>query len=205
MAEKNYSQLDNEVTSEADFDQQNTDLAVFWKSGILNMVRMTFSNWKAMIRNFTIGSGGVAGQALIKNSATDFDASFQDIPNDLPTGGTSGQVLTKVSSTDFDVAFQDAAGGSSIQRDFNFEANITQNFADFFTIPAGVQFNELVDGVILDEYRTSQDNGNTLVSRADLSALNAFSAGLTPGTFFQLYAGVSSLVAENGSIILTEQ
>lgn len=41
-----------------------------------------------------IPSGGTAGQVLTKNSATDYDAGWDDVPKELPTGGTDGQVLT---------------------------------------------------------------------------------------------------------------
>jgi hypothetical protein len=46
--------------------------------------------------------GGTAGQALVKNSSTNYDATWQ---NSLPTGGTSGQVLNKNSGTNYDVSW----------------------------------------------------------------------------------------------------
>lgn len=49
-------------------------------------------------------TGGAAGQALIKNSATDGDASWKDIVA-LPKGGSAGQVLVKNSTTDGDASW----------------------------------------------------------------------------------------------------
>lgn len=48
--------------------------------------------------------GGVAGQALIKNSATDYDASFTTIGT-LPVGGTTLQFLAKSTGTDYDTTW----------------------------------------------------------------------------------------------------
>jgi hypothetical protein len=49
-------------------------------------------------------TGGSAGQALIKNSATDGDASWKDIVA-LPTGGSAGQFLIKNSATNGDASW----------------------------------------------------------------------------------------------------
>ena len=50
--------------------------------------------------------GGTAGQALIKNSTSDGDASWQDVVA-LPKGGNAGQALIKVSSTDGDAEWKE--------------------------------------------------------------------------------------------------
>jgi hypothetical protein len=95
MANKNYSQLDNTVTSETDFNQQTTDLAVFWKSSLPNMVKMTFANWKAMIRAFTITAGGTDGQVLTKQSGTDYDVAWETMAGGGGGGGAPRTVNPK--------------------------------------------------------------------------------------------------------------
>lgn len=52
----------------------------------------------------TLPSGGSAGQALVKNSTADGDASWKDIVA-LPKGGSAGQVLIKNSTTDGDASW----------------------------------------------------------------------------------------------------
>lgn len=41
-----------------------------------------------------IPSGGSVGQVLTKSSGTDYAATWQDVPKELPVSGTDGQVLT---------------------------------------------------------------------------------------------------------------
>ena len=55
----------------------------------------------------TLPSGGSAGQALVKNSTADGDASWKDIVA-LPKGGNPGQVLVKNSDTDGDASWAQA-------------------------------------------------------------------------------------------------
>jgi hypothetical protein len=50
-------------------------------------------------------TGGTVNQALIKNSSTNFDASWKTTPGILPTGGAATQVLSKVDSTDFNTSW----------------------------------------------------------------------------------------------------
>lgn len=55
-----------------------------------------------------IPTGGTAGQIIVKNSATDYDTVWDDLPEDeLPTGGLQGQVLGKLSDYDDDVGWVD--------------------------------------------------------------------------------------------------
>ena len=51
-----------------------------------------------------VPEGGTAGQMIVKNSSTDFDASWV---NGIPTGGSSGQVLKKSSNTNYAMAWKD--------------------------------------------------------------------------------------------------
>lgn len=56
--------------------------------------------------------GGEAGQALIKTSSTDGDAEWKEIVA-LPKGGAAGQVLTKNSSTDGDATWATSIAGNA--------------------------------------------------------------------------------------------
>lgn len=56
-----------------------------------------------------VAAGGTTGQHLVKASSTDYDTSWEDPPNSLPTGGSTGQILTKASATDYDAEWSDAA------------------------------------------------------------------------------------------------
>lgn len=59
-------------------------------------------------------TGGTTGQALTKNSSTNYDASWSTVTSGwLPTGGTTGQILTKNSSTNYDTSWQSTAAASS--------------------------------------------------------------------------------------------
>lgn len=56
-----------------------------------------------------IPPGGEANQVLSKDSASDFEISWVDLPDvvQLPAGGTAGKVLSKVSGADYDVTWVD--------------------------------------------------------------------------------------------------
>lgn len=58
-----------------------------------------------------VPTGGETGQVLAKNSNTDRDTAWVNIPSSIPNGGTTGQVLAKNSDTDKDVAWVNAGGG----------------------------------------------------------------------------------------------
>lgn len=55
-------------------------------------------------------AGGTTGQTLVKQTATDGDATWQT-RGFVPTGGTTGQVLRKTSSTDHAAVFSDVVVG----------------------------------------------------------------------------------------------
>jgi hypothetical protein len=57
-----------------------------------------------------VPTGGTDGQVLTKQSSTDYDTAWEDVPEGIPAGGTDGQVLTKQSGTDFDVNWEDVPG-----------------------------------------------------------------------------------------------
>lgn len=55
---------------------------------------------------YPIPSGGTAGQALVKNSNSDYDLKWANSGGDahgIPAGGTAGQVLVKKNATDYEV------------------------------------------------------------------------------------------------------
>jgi hypothetical protein len=52
-----------------------------------------------------VPAGGTTGQALTKNTASNYDTGWSTI-NPIPAGGTTGQVLTKNSNTDYDTSWQ---------------------------------------------------------------------------------------------------
>jgi hypothetical protein len=60
-----------------------------------------------------IPDGGTDGQVLTKQSAADYDATWEDVPEGIPAGGTDGQVLTKQSGTDFDANWEDVPDASN--------------------------------------------------------------------------------------------
>lgn len=96
-----------------------------------------------------VPSGGTAGQALVKDTGSDYDYSWQDItPSGLaPAGGSSGQVLTKDTGTDYDYSWQDSTGsdfGSEHQEDEKTTSQSTSStsFQQYFqmttpSVPAG--------------------------------------------------------------------
>ena len=63
------------------------------------------NNWSKSLQDITVPSGGMTGQALIKNSDIDGDMSWQELVA-LPTGGEAGQVLIKNSTSDGDASWQ---------------------------------------------------------------------------------------------------
>lgn len=58
-----------------------------------------------------VPTGGTDGQVLTKQSSTDYDTAWEDVPEGIPAGGTDGQVLTKQSGTDFDADWEDVVQG----------------------------------------------------------------------------------------------
>lgn len=58
----------------------------------------------------SLPSGGTTGQALVKQSGTDYDADWDDIIQ-VPSGGTTGQVLGKISGTNYDIGWINQSGG----------------------------------------------------------------------------------------------
>lgn len=56
--------------------------------------------------------GGTDGQVLTKQSSTDYDVEWEDVPEGIPPGGTDGQVLTKQSGADFDANWETPSTGS---------------------------------------------------------------------------------------------
>lgn len=140
------------------------------------------------------GSGSPDGSV----TPTRINAIYRDTDN--------GDLYYAVGNTSSDwIQFNGGGGGSASSYQFIFERNLTQNYADFVTILAGTAFTEVAEGVTVAGYQTSEDNGDTWDDRADIAAVNAASAGMTPGVRFHLRAGVSAFTGEIGTIILTEQ
>ena len=87
--------------------------------GTGNFYKQTSGAWNLIgtITPTSLPTGGTTGQALVKNSATNYDASWQTVTaaNGLPTGGSTGQVLTKDSGTDYDTSWQTPSGGGGSQ------------------------------------------------------------------------------------------
>lgn len=65
----------------------------------------------------TVPSGGVYGQALTKDSNTNFDIGWNNV---LPTGGSKNQTLSKFSTVDFDVYWK---------------SNVPTNIMDYGAVP----------------------------------------------------------------------
>lgn len=78
--------------------------------------RVVFEEKTAGIADLSIvvPEGGTTGQALIKNSNTDYDYDWGTVAGGgVPTGGTTGQVLTKLSNTDGDADWQNVPATGS--------------------------------------------------------------------------------------------
>jgi len=71
--------------------------------------------WKPTITSTSLPAGGTAGQALVKNSSTDYDWNFQTL---VPEGGTTGQLLAKTSDDDFETEWVDPPTSSTSVREF---------------------------------------------------------------------------------------
>jgi len=71
--------------------------------------------WKPTITSTSLPAGGTAGQALVKNSSTDYDWTFQTL---VPEGGTTGQFLVKSSNDDFETEWVDPPTSSTSVREF---------------------------------------------------------------------------------------
>lgn len=54
--------------------------------------------------------GGTTNQILKKNSSTNYDTGWEDLPSGIPTGGTINQALVKNSGTDDDVKWASVLG-----------------------------------------------------------------------------------------------
>ena len=121
-------------------------------------------------------TGGTAGQALIKNSATDGDASWKDIVA-LPKGGSSGQILMKNSATDGDASWKQAdylpLAGGTMTGALNLANNIMNKAGDD---------SAFGDANIAGAFVIQGLNGNTNLSFKQLanSLLNSLSFKHTP-------------------------
>lgn len=58
-------------------------------------------------------TGGTAGQALLKNTTSNYDAGWGAITGAIPAGGTAGQVLKKNTASSYDVAWGAASQGQA--------------------------------------------------------------------------------------------
>ena len=87
-------------------------------------------------------TGGTAGQALIKNSATDGDASWKDIVA-LPKGGNSGQVLVKNSATDGDASWSSNINADTVD---GYHADRLFKILDWWASDNGYNIDNLQNG-----------------------------------------------------------
>lgn len=84
-------------------------------------------------------SGGTLGQVLTKNSATDYDYSWQNI-NPIPTGGNEGQVLTKLSASDYDVYWADSTSNRVSLISTSLINAKTASNTTLYTVPIGEKY-----------------------------------------------------------------
>lgn len=78
------------------------------------LIKATAANYEADWEDIhQIPSGGTAGQVLTKDTGTNYDASWKTISGLLPTGGSTGQFLRKKSATNYAVEWVDAPEGGS--------------------------------------------------------------------------------------------
>ena len=116
------------------------------------------------VNSRTLPIGGLAGQALVKISSSNFDYDWQGF-SVLPAGGLTGQVLTKLDDTDFTVYWSDGGGGAvDSVNGFTGVVNLTASdvgaaaVAHFHTISdlTDVDLAGLADGQVL-LYNASSD------------------------------------------------
>lgn len=78
-----------------------------FETGVQSVVVSFFSNR-------LLPSGGATNQLLMKNSGTNYDVGWNDLPAGwfVPAGGTTGQVLKKTSNDDYDTEWATDEEGS---------------------------------------------------------------------------------------------
>jgi hypothetical protein len=94
---------------DADFDLNGNDILnvdnIDVSNLILNGVPIEIGNVD-LNPDSLVPAGGTDGQVLTKQSATDYDTAWEDVPEGIPAGGLDGQVLTKQSGTSFDADWE---------------------------------------------------------------------------------------------------
>ena len=107
-------------------DGYATNVITFSSTGVFVFEIYTYDNITFTANDLTrvaasLPAGGTTGQILIKDSAADGDASWQDDPGGgggVPAGGTTGQILVKQSATDGDADWQDQGTAAATQTEF---------------------------------------------------------------------------------------
>ena len=127
----------------------------------------------------SLPTGGTTGQALTKNSSSNYDVGWSTFSG-LPTGGTAGQYLIKHSSTNYDALWQTVVTTSNTVTGTSTTYTSTQSQQVTLRSNAGAAMIDTLPGTSpgvlpAGTYLT--------IVNADTSAIIAVSAGAGP-TFF---------------------
>lgn len=90
----NFQIVSSRIDAATDFDDTVTLL-----NGMVMVYNIATGKWKPQVTSTTLPTGGTTGQALVKNSSTDYDWTFKTL---IPAGGSAGQAPVKNSGTDYD-------------------------------------------------------------------------------------------------------
>lgn len=106
MANKQINQLTAAPQALADTDVAaiEQDVSSVWTTGKITLLALyTWIVGKLNTAGRIIPAGGTTGQALTKDSATDYDVSWVSVPPPLPTTTIAGYVLTQQSTVAGDI------------------------------------------------------------------------------------------------------
>lgn len=109
-------------------------------------------------------AGGVDGQALIKSSAANYEADWEDI-HQIPSGGTAGQVLTKDTGTNYDVSWKTLqgllpTGGSAGQ--FLRKKSATNYAVEWADAPESGGGAGITESIVINQTFNGNENANTV-------------------------------------------
>lgn len=129
--------------------------------------------------------GGTDGQVLTKQSATNYDVAWEDIPEGIPAGGTDGQVLTKQSGTDFDADWEDIPDAANIT---NVDSRTALKALDTTVYQAAVLDESDRSGMFV--WRTGDFSTQITADTQEGIYIKANAIASTIGAWVRIYASV---------------